>query len=492
MQTEKNPESHFSSDNRQVTESESIALVTVSLYFLAFLAFAVVTQRGLVADGANYFVKVLEFGEVYSPQVTRWSANLLTQWPVLLGLSIGITHMPTLSFLFNFGLYYLVPVTLTLSWLLLPSDNKTLILLPLLGLGIGWMACSYTIINQSQVLALWFWPTAFALLFIRLNIGISGATVLILVVPTILMHEGMSFLGPVLATIAFIRAKRANEFSSSFFWIIIGLWLTAASALGLYFTLAPISHSSRGDFIDGILKLRFLFNRQLNIPLATFFLGSVVAAGCTIWPSLFGRRLILWMMPFVLILLIAGLSPIIFPEDFQPLPHSDARSWVVAVPFILVVLGLGAYAWGLSPKDFRLRPLVVTVLVLTVASQITWHITATIRWSNFTNEMRGVLVQGVGLVSYEEAFIQDKIRNPPAWGILVGGWTFPHLSVAFSPEGRVNTIIRPPKWVKWQEFDPADPHSLPRLPWLDYTGYERAMGRISGEAEGNLQTMSLD
>ena len=53
---------------------------------------------------------------VVSPEVSRWAANLLTEWPVLLALLAGITDTTTLSRLYSLGLFYPSAATLALSW----------------------------------------------------------------------------------------------------------------------------------------------------------------------------------------------------------------------------------------------------------------------------------------------------------------------------------------------------------------------------------------
>src|SRR5271166_2010913 len=78
----------------------------LACYFAGFLVLAILSRRGLVGDGAGYFTAILRDRAVLSPEVSRWTANLLTQWPVLTALRLGVTDLAALGYLHSFGLYY--------------------------------------------------------------------------------------------------------------------------------------------------------------------------------------------------------------------------------------------------------------------------------------------------------------------------------------------------------------------------------------------------
>src|SRR5215470_10436057 len=206
-----------------------VAAVALTAYFIAFLVYAILAERGFAGDGSHYFLAQLQRPRVYSPEVSRWAANLLTEWPMLLAMRAGVTDIRTLSWLFGFGLYFPSVATMVLSWWLLPPDRKSLFVLPLLTLVFGWMGMSYGVISQGQVAALWFWPTAFALAGVGPRAGVVVA--LVLALPTILMHEALCLYGPILVTLARLRARGERRVTIRGLWVLIGLWLAAATAL---------------------------------------------------------------------------------------------------------------------------------------------------------------------------------------------------------------------------------------------------------------------
>src|SRR5512146_2663566 len=115
-----------------------ILAMALGLYFVGFIADSIVSQRGVVADGAGYFIDIVTRGRVVSPEPSRWFSNLLTEWPVLAARALRVTDLPLLSRLYSFGLFYLSLAVLPVSWLLLPRDSKALIVLPALTLVLGW------------------------------------------------------------------------------------------------------------------------------------------------------------------------------------------------------------------------------------------------------------------------------------------------------------------------------------------------------------------
>jgi len=454
--------------------------ILLACYFAGFVVLAILSRRGLVADGAGYFTAILQTRAVFSPEVSRWMANLLTQWPVLAALRLGVTDLAALGYLHSFGLYYLAAVTLGWSWILLPAERKSLMVLPLLGVILGWMGSCYDELSQGQVLALWFWPAFFALAFGNLKTIRGAANIILLVIPTILMHEAMCFLGPILAFLALSRAFGERDRAARCIWIFLGLWLIAGSALALYFTLVPLNAGDRQGFITGIVRFHFIYwaPRSVNPP--------VVVAVATIFTVLFccrhehwARRLLpAWLPGFVLLLLAAALAPILDARDFAPDLQSDARSWVVGVPLMLV-LALIAYNSGWLAISSTVRPMLSVVVALAAASQITWQVGATFRWREFLDEFRQELAMHQGFVPYETAFGSGTTAQAPAYRILSTRWTFTGLSIALAPGGQVATIVGNPDPVGWQAFDPTNPAELPHIAGVDYSRYVKALGPAS-------------
>ena len=453
-----------------------ILVAALGLYFVAFLAYAVASQRGLVADGAGYFVTLLTQRSIFSPEPSRWASNLLTEWPVLVALALGVTNLPLLSRLHSLGLYYLALAVLPASWLLLPRERKALAALPALTLVLGWMGSCYAAISQSQVMALWFWPAIFALAYADIRSAPRAGILLFLVLPTLLMHEAMCFLGPILAFVAFRRAAGESGRFAPWLWCCVALWLLAGTALAAYFTFVPFNPRDRAGFIHGIVRLHFLFYGpdKANPPVAIALLAGVLMFGCCLWENAFRRWLIFWMAAYAFLLVFAGLAPLLVPRLFAPELQSDARSWAITVPFLLACT-YEASRLGLLRIRPSVRPLLMAIGAMAAMAQITWQISATAQWNSFLAQMRHQLAIGRGYIPYEAATGARIVAAPAARDLLATTWTFPQLSIALAPQGRVASIIGNPEPIGWQAFDPRRPASLPRIEGVDYTAYLSAL-----------------
>lgn len=452
------------------------AAILLTLYFIAFLTFAILTQRGLVADGSHYFIRILREHTVVSPEKSRWFANLLTEWPILVALRCQINDLPMLSYLYSFGLFYLGAVTPVLSWFLLPKACKGLITLPLLALFFGWMASCYGAISQSQVMALWFWPTAFALAFSSPHSTRAAVVTLLLAIPTILMHEAMCFLGPILAIIALSRVAGDRGLFARCFWLGIGLWMLAGCAVALYFTLVSFKQPDRMDFITGLVGFHFLFwaPQSVNTPVLVALAAAAAMLFCCIRERPARALLPIWLPVFALFLFSAGFAPFIAPGFFAPQLQYDARSWVVAVPLLLVAAAIANRLKWL-PVPSTVRPMLAMIVALTAVSQTTWQIAATVKWDQFVDDFRQVLANDRGFVAFDTAFGSGGTNRPSALSLLITDWTLPSLSIALAPQGHVSSIVGNPGPISWQPFDPADPAALPRITGVDYTAYLDAL-----------------
>ena len=83
------------------------------------------------------------------------------------------------------------------------------------------------------------------------------------------------------------------------------------------------------------------------------------------------------------------------------------------------------------------------------------------------------LASNRGYVPYETAFAPGTPVGPAARRILATPWTFPQLSIALAPGGRVATIIGNPPSIASPAVAP--PVALPPIPGVDYSAYLKAL-----------------
>jgi hypothetical protein len=252
--------------------------------------------------------------------------------------------------------------------------------------------------------------------------------------------------------------------------------MLAGCAIALYFTLVSFKQPDRIDFITGLVRFHFVFwaPQRVNTPALVAAAAAVAMLFCCIRERSARALLPIWLPVFALFLFSAGFAPVIAPGFFAPQLQFDARSWVVAVPLLLVVAAV-ANKLKLLPVPSTARPMLAMIVALTAVSQTTWQIAATVKWDQFVDDFRQVLANDRGFVPFDTAFGSGGTNRPSALSLLVTDWTLPSLSIALAPQGHVSSIVGNPGPISWQPFDPADPAALPRITGVDYTAYLDAL-----------------
>ena len=126
-------------DGRRREKQLFILHVAVFAYFFFATTLAIVSWRGLVADGVGYFLNLLARPSFTTFHPPRIFAHALVQWPLILGLRAGVTDTTALFYVHSFGLYYLGPLQLLLCYWIVSREKRTDLLWPLISLFAGSM-----------------------------------------------------------------------------------------------------------------------------------------------------------------------------------------------------------------------------------------------------------------------------------------------------------------------------------------------------------------
>src|SRR5258706_493323 len=137
---------------------------------------------------------------------------------------------------------------------------------------------------------------AFAVLTQR-GLVADGAAYFVVVLATLLLHEAMCMFGPILAVIAWRRAGGESRTPIRWLWHLVALWLIAAAALALYFTVVPINRLDRTGFIEGLTRLHFIRNEygHWNPPVAIALVAALLMVLCCRAEGWMRRFLPIWL-----------------------------------------------------------------------------------------------------------------------------------------------------------------------------------------------------
>ena len=222
-------------------------------YFTFAACLAVLTSRGLVADGAFYFITLLERELPTTFEHGRLAAHALTQWPVVLALWLGATDFSTLRLLHSSGLYYLGPLHLLLCWWFVPAGQRESLFWPLLSLFAGSMNAWFVAVTEAHVMTWLFWPLVLFLIHGEVRHKVQTAVFGILVIASAVAYETMALQGLLLAALALAR-RGGKTGLERIAWTAVSVWFLLGVGVAIYFALNPRSVANRGGFLEGMLR----------------------------------------------------------------------------------------------------------------------------------------------------------------------------------------------------------------------------------------------
>jgi hypothetical protein len=441
--------------------------------FLLTSCVAVMASRGLVADGAFYFIELLRRPRPSTFEHGRLAAHALTQWPLVVAVELGVTHFLALRLIHSFGLFYLGPLHLMLCWWFVRRGEERDLFWPLLSLFAGSINAWFVVMTEAHVLTWLFWPLVLFLLHGQLRDRIQAAVFGLLVIASALTYETMALQGLFLAGLAVARC-REKSITERWFWTVIAGWFLLGAGVGAYFAVNPRSPENRGGFLTGLLQFAGTGRGDLNYPvLLSFTVLALVAIVLLRGP--FRRRIFQTLLTFLTAAgILIAMWPIFNPESLRPVQQFQARAWIGLLPVGLAVLMLLLRRRVPQPAAFRMA---LGFLIALGLSQITWQMVATAQWYGYTRVFREELDRHTGFVPYESsALARDRI-GIQALRNLTWNYTNVYMSIALARSGQVASIIGVPKGM-WQPFDPTDAKALPELGRyaVDYSRYVQALG----------------
>ena len=449
--------------------------IAVFGYFVFATILAIVSWRGLVADGVGYFLSLLMRSWPTTFDPSRVFAHALVQWPLVLALRVGITNTDTLLYVHSFGLYYLGPLQLLFCYWIVPRENRTDLLWPLISLFAGSMNAWFVASTESHVMTFIFWPLVLFILHGRVDDTIGLVVFLGLVCVSFRSYETMALQGLVLAGFALWRSRCASDRGERNLWrVVAGSFLLGAGA-AIYSILNPQDTINRDGLIRDIFRFAGTQVNDLNYPailsFAALALIALVFLGRTLGAKTFRGLLVLFAMAAVFV----AFAPVLMPVSLRPIQQFQARAWIGFLPAALAIAMIGVRTRNarISPVVFERALIVISVLAF---SQTTWQILATAQWRGYIQVVRFELSKHKGFIPYDRSPLSQQPDGIQVIRNLGWGWTHPSMSIALAPRGQVSTIFgaRPGRW---QPFDPQNPEELPKLSkyGIDYSAYIRAI-----------------
>lgn len=447
------------------------------------------SQRYLYADGAGFFLSLLQNRDVADWFPARQFAHLLTQYPaVFLVRSLGCRDVNLIGQTYGATLFLLPTVGLLLTWWAARKAPGQFLVFPMLSHAILFLDTSFVIFCETHVAVMLFWPVLYLLLYCNPLTVLRSALLLGLTILATHTYESYLFLVWPLMFAVVRRGRTAwmeRRYGEVLTCAVCGLALLNSFAVALHSTIIPFDATNRGNFAISFLV-------HLAYPPVWFSLMAITSA---LWCVIFPGRVRGWRVAQFLTagsgLLVAVLPVAGFVVP--PLQYS-ARVQALYVPLILGGLAIVTMSAVRSmPAVSKERSAALWRLTATAcAVAVIFHCGATVQWNRYRSVFLKELAENRGIIPYERcsmsgtaidelarhgdwaSIVRDLVEHPvPVLRPLViaqfnWDWAMPSLSIAFSAlnSESVSTIISAPDWTEWQPFDLRNPDAIPDL--IDY------------------------
>jgi len=443
--------------------------------------------RPLFADGFYYLLRILQDEGFFMPSPARRMVEAIRQPPVLAAMAVGVRDVMALGVAFGLCVQ-LAPLALVLvSWAVLPRERKILFVFPLLHFCAGTLSAWAAPINEGPTAAAYFWVLFYGILFLRGPVAL--ALVAVLAAGTLLLHEAMVFLGPILAFGALWRVRREDARFPRIAFAALAVWFVVVAAVHARFILEPIHPENRASFLRQLFSFWWMAGPGgVNLPAIIGVAGLAAIGGAALLQ--FGargarRRNSAWIVVAAFALASgAALAYAAWSGQMDGVrAQFYARNHALLLSLPLSLLALYALIRPGALHLPLLRQSVAACGILAAVS-LAWHAYATHRWSHYVGVVRDILRDHRGFVRWDQAMASLTPERQRLMSDFSHHWVLPSMSIVLAPRGRVATILWSPLHA-FNPFDPRDPAALPRSRFWSYEPFLEALA--AQKAAGELR-----
>ncbi len=420
----------------------------VMIMLLVLAAYQVYSHQHLYADGAHFFINLLSEQSIFNPLKSRFFANALQQLLPLLLIKAGITDIELISYAFAINLYLIPIAGILISYTILDTNRKHLILFPVLTILFSVHNNYAFIISEAFVTIAVFWPLLFFVLFTELRTS-SSWTFLLSILIFSSTHE-LAFVLLLLLIIALVVRLKNLGAKHILHTILLALSILMACAINIYWNLYPTNLEFSEDFFQQVGQLVSLKKYPLSaIAIVLVFLRSrYQLQGKWQYVTIGG----------IGVLLLLVLLPVFNPSGMlYPILHWEQRILVVLGPFILgLVLVLSQFGENSTENLHFPRWSIITLTTV----MIIYQLRLTNLWNDFKDDFSLLLLKNSGIIEYRETVIAKN----PSEDQFATAWTVPTLGFilhSFS-DPEIKSLMSIPDEI-WQPWYARDTYGWPHL-----------------------------
>ena len=438
------------------------------VYFLIFLYlvhifYIIISQRFFYADGVHYFLKLLEEKTfIYADDSARHFAHYVTQFPLVIFINIFKNKsIETLSFVYGASLFMPQIISLILCFYVSKKRDIRIMVFPIISLFAITINMSFMIVHESNVILNIFWPLLFYILLVERYKLWDYFIVLTLGVIFLKCYEVAVFLGLILfivTTIILFSKKNILPINT----IIILIALMILFMISIYIAYQSIVHPRCPLNKEAILSGGILVFKSFSILLSILFI--IIITILFLVPK-FPNSIIYRFLYIALFIfcIFTSFMPILYPEITSPNLQYGARVCVLILLPLFSVLAVLIINGNIKVSNCSWEK-VMDVIVVLVVSQLLWQIFMTSQWVGFKKIYKSELYKHTGIVKFEETILINENVGIQLIRPLTWEWNNPSLSLLWSNDKIVKSIILNPHTYKgWEPFDATNISELPDL-----------------------------
>jgi len=221
-------------------------ILSLSLFFKFW------ADKHLSLDGVNYFFNVLENKGFANIAWSRRFTEYLTEWPLVLAVTLDFTDLDLLMDVFALGIYFPYLVSFLLCVYAVKGENKSLLWFPLAGyLGFNTLS-DYDMIADHHVLAVMTWPILLMLMRTQPLKWLEGVILWCMLAAYTRMYETAVLTAGIFLFIAFARLYVFRSSRERFIIGVAVVLLGIVAFIAIQYIIDPRSPQNLGAFLDSI------------------------------------------------------------------------------------------------------------------------------------------------------------------------------------------------------------------------------------------------
>jgi hypothetical protein len=422
------------------------------IYYYSIFLFTIVSialfnsflcDKHLSGDGAYFFYSILETKDFsYYSAWSRFFWSLLTQWPLVLAVNIGITDINNLKIIYALGLYYPYVFSFLLCIYALRGLDGFLLIFPIFSMIAINLNVDYQLVSEVNLMVCMSWPILFYLRREKYS-ALDKIFILILLILYCRIYESVIvtsfiFIGIILFRFLFFKDKKPLVF---YFTVILICLISIFIAF--HYIVHPENPANKKAFLNSLLSIYFF--PEVYIP--TIFMAILVYI-------LFKKKVIYQL---ILAIPVLWYLLILFSNDHglsQYSSFSIRSASISLLPILLIICFILSF---LKLHHNRTILLIYFLFVLIFTSGNVYY---SKDWKSFKKNVIQITQENIGFVPVEKTPLNT---TQCGWA-----WTYPELSIIWSTRCVKSIILNNPD-VKWQPYDPQRKLILKR--YVQYDKY---------------------